>query len=54
MTDLKPCPFCGSDAIAIIGMASYYVRCPDPNCAIAIFAQNMNEAVIKWNKRVNK
>lgn len=54
MTALKPCPFCGSDAVAIMGQACYYVRCSNHNCAITRYANNMDEAVMKWNERANE
>ena len=44
---LKACPFCGSDAVALVGS---FVRCG--NCgATGPFGATAAEAVEKWNER---
>ena len=59
MTELKPCPFCGSEARvaeldAYIGGETYMmVSCP--NCWAHTIPQKTEElAVAAWNGRVNE
>ena len=52
MTELKPCPFCGSDDV-ICGAGlddEYYVECWD--CSAKVESCNgMEDAVAGWNAR---
>lgn len=61
---LKPCPFCGGEAIIMrlesleTGFVSYYVSHSDMfNCAYEIRQQSasrtMQEAANKWNRRAD-
>lgn len=52
MTELKPCPFCGSDdVICVAGLDDeYYVECWD--CSAKVESCNgMEDAVAGWNAR---
>jgi hypothetical protein len=55
MSDLKPCPFCGGEAVAFKIMSKNYdygVRCRDENCEAEISGcTNYGHAVIAWNTR---
>ena len=53
MTELKPCPFCGSKAIAFDRMFPH-VRCSSKECEVALFEDTIEEAIIKWNRRVSE
>ena len=47
-SELKPCPFCGSSAVALVGLE---VRCG--NCtAVGPFGVTGEQAVKRWNERV--
>ena len=61
---LKPCPFCGGEAIMMrlesleTGFVSYYVSHSEPfKCAYEIKQQSasetMQEAANKWNRRAD-
>lgn len=61
---LKPCPFCGGEAIIMrlesleTGFVSYYVSHNDPfNCAYEIrqhsASRTIQEAADKWNGRAD-
>lgn len=57
MTDLKPCPFCGSDAVlndySGREYSCYYVQCP--KCHIGTEVKYSETAVVKiWNRRVKE
>ena len=54
MTDLKPCPFCGSDNIKIhIGYSHSYIRCED--CIVSTRRyKSIQDAIDGWNRRVNE
>jgi Lar family restriction alleviation protein len=51
--DLKPCPFCGSNALELqnlVGDDDFFVSCED--CGIQQIANHTSdEAVQKWNRR---
>lgn len=52
--ELRPCPFCGSDAnLDVNGSGDYFVRCSDRQCACRTRQYHENEAgaVISWNGR---
>ena len=57
MTKLKPCPFCGGNAIVRnTGYDSFYVRCENDKCAVVSVTCNRNtseEAIEAWNTRHN-
>lgn len=50
MTELKPCPFCGADAIAWDKLYPH-VRCSNHECEVAIFRYTIEEAIEIWNRR---
>lgn len=50
---LKPCPFCGSDAIAWDRLYPH-VRCSNHECEVAIFRYTIEEAIEIWNRRVKE
>ena len=63
MTELKPCPFCGSEDAQVKlysekGVRFWYVSCE--NCEISLDPmfwndnQTKEEAIAKWNRRVNE
>ena len=60
MTDLKPCPFCGSkpewSSHRNYKAAVYYIRCPNPDCMSAETKHYWNEedAIKAWNRRVEQ
>jgi len=45
--ELKPCPFCGSSSVALVGLN---VRC-GACCAVGPFGVNAKQAVTRWNER---
>lgn len=58
MTELKPCPFCGKEAV--LKKASFsdivYVQCNNKRCAVfcgTIGKNTKEEAVRAWNTRAN-
>ena len=65
MTELKPCPFCGGEAvIEIVEPHSHILATFMPNygggafiecqkCTCAISAETKEEAVEAWNRRAN-
>jgi Lar family restriction alleviation protein len=63
VTDIKPCPFCGSEAIVITSSTIYWenyaVMCDgskDGNCAGLGGSSKYDteeEAIDKWNQRAN-
>ena len=56
MTELKPCPFCGSPPIepwVRDWENTYSAYCSKCGC-IGPSARNEEEAVSQWNKRVNE
>lgn len=53
---LKPCPFCGGEAIHRYGsnIAKYYVCCENPKCRVQpITDAHQSKAVVtrEWNRR---
>ena len=53
MTELKPCPFCGSDAIFSDGYNHWYVRCSNQECLVRTRRfLDKNNAMACWNRRV--
>lgn len=60
--DLKPCPFCGSEAGVqqdITGKERYHVVCNDLKCKCSLVAgmpvwrDTIEEATRDWNRRTN-
>ena len=52
--ELKPCPFCGSESIAVELHGEYYVRCANCECQVAVVTplfDSKNEAITAWNRR---
>lgn len=52
--DLKPCPFCGSEASVHSGTEDHYVLCRNDDCVAALVARSFSsreEAIAAWNKR---
>jgi Lar family restriction alleviation protein len=53
--ELKPCPFCGSEASINSGTEDHYVVCRNDDCAAALIARSFSsaeEAIAAWNRRV--
>lgn len=53
--ELKPCPFCGSEASINSGTEDHYVVCRNDDCAAALIARSFasaEEAIAAWNRRV--
>lgn len=52
MTELKPCPFCGSDAIFSDGYNHWYVRCSNQECLVRTRRfLDKSKAKDCWNRR---
>lgn len=65
MIELKPCPFCGEEAVIISGTAlngkypSFYIKCN--SCEIQTLAyvdmecdlKSLEKAIEVWNRRAN-
>ena len=54
MTELKPCPFCGSEPRIIEDLSIYWVRCDSLTCGVnaKTIPYNTRENAIKaWNTR---
>ena len=49
MNELKPCPFCGAEAIAFSCAGMFYVKCVP--CQVEILRNTRDEAVRDWNRR---
>jgi Lar family restriction alleviation protein len=52
--ELKPCPFCGTEARLISGTEDHYVVCRNNDCAAALVARSFSseeEAIAAWNRR---
>lgn len=48
--ELKPCPFCGSSDVHIVGYGGYWCVCS--NCEAESALKNTQEEAIEvWNKR---
>ena len=58
MGELKPCPFCASDArvLKIGTLVGDYteIRCINPFCNAAIVDEEERDAIRAWNTRVNE
>ncbi len=59
--ELKPCPFCGGEAIVktveVLMYPTYYVRCGSLKCRVmtsTVNCQTKNEAIKIWNRRVTE
>ena len=54
---LKPCPFCGGEAILVKDFSSFkdwtYVRCKECGAATSV-SGNAYKAIELWNKRVEE
>ena len=48
LSELKPCPFCGSTSVALVGSE---VRC-GACCAVGPFGVNPEQSVRRWNVRI--
>lgn len=57
MTDLKPCPFCGSDAVMIreTGILNGYcsIWCGNDKCNIHTQIGRKEEVIKRWENRSN-
>lgn len=53
MIELKPCPFCGSDNVAMRGSTIFYIICKDCEASTNI-SYDRQEAADKWNRRHNE
>lgn len=59
MAELKPCPFCGSNAayIAKNYLGQHYARCPD--CGAVVWGKDTDETITEkeaaktWNRRTD-
>ena len=60
--ELKPCPFCGGKARLLTKSPFYILEmnrgrravfCTTDNCYAVMFAETDQEAIEKWNRRVN-
>ncbi len=51
--ELKPCPFCGSVAVAY-DKPFPHVRCSSKECEIALFEDTLENAIKKWNRRARE
>ena len=47
LPELKPCPFCGSHSVALVGLE---VRC-GTCCAVGPIGVDAEQAVTRWNER---
>lgn len=58
MTELKPCPFCGSTDVYILHHGTkgeHSITCKDCNVWVDHMFDGMSkeEAIVLWNRRVN-
>lgn len=55
MIELKPCPFCGSEAVVFkVEPIWWYVRCTSEQCKVRMVAHSREEVEEMWNRRVKK
>ncbi len=63
MSKLKPCPFCGGEALSYSHVnpnpgfcqndEDHWVSCTDEDCSAAVgLYDNAKDAIANWNKRV--
>ena len=54
MNELKPCPFCGGEAVIVRfrECKKYKPRCKECNCKLGYY-NSKKRAVIEWNQRVH-
>lgn len=55
-TELKPCPFCGSNAGWVneaLADGHFYIRCENGFCSVTIKADRRDKAVGLWNARTH-
>ena len=62
MEKLKPCPFCGGEAVVVRAKSTSYfkrevpykVKCGHCPCALAYtFFKSKEQAIAAWNRRAN-
>jgi Lar family restriction alleviation protein len=51
MAELKPCPFCGSEAKMIKLYDDYYIKCGNYCCEQSIAYEDIEMAIEAWNRR---
>ena len=51
MSDLKPCPFCGGDAIVVTDAPEIYIKC---RVCHATNDQETGHQVEAWNQRIKE
>lgn len=52
MTELKSCPFCGSEPTHFpVDKLWYYINCSAEDCSCRIVGRKMEDAVRMWNRR---
>ncbi len=54
MSELKPCPFCGTQPVLLCGFDGPRVSCENKKCVIAPATDNFSddaEAIAAWNTR---
>ena len=55
MTELKPCPFCGSEVVEFkVEPIWWYVQCTSEQCKVRMVAHNREEIEEMWNRRVKE
>ena len=55
MTGLKPCPFCGADAVLFeVEPMWWYVQCTDEECKCHQVSHSKEGVMKRWNRRVKE
>jgi len=60
MSELKPCPFCGSEDVREFIPSAYEIGdkarvcCQDPLCEACVYGNTIKVARAKWNRRANE
>lgn len=60
MTELRPCPFCGSAEVDTYEPTAYEigndasVTCENPTCEAEVRGRTLREAIAKWNRRAKE